>query len=136
MRRFRHFTQGPQTESEINMSPLIDIVFILLIFFVVTMVFVDDPGVEVKKPQASSAQELEKNSILFAVTAEGEVFHGGRRVGVDGVRAVVSSLMSDDPDLPVVIQGDEMAAHGVIMKVTDGAQLGGAKRIFSATLEK
>jgi len=133
MRRFRHFTQGADTSSEINMSPLIDIVFILLIFFVVTMVFVDDPGVEVKTPEAASAQELEKSSILIAVTAEGDVFYGGRMIGVNGVRSLVKSLLTDDPDLAVVIQGDEEAMHGVMMKVTDGAKLGGAKKIFSAT---
>lgn len=133
MRRFRHFTSNEGSASEINMSPLIDIVFILLIFFVVTTVFVDDPGVEVNKPDATTAKQIEKNAILLAVTKEGEVFYGGRSIGVEGVSSVVASMLGDDPELPVVIQGDELASHGLIMKVTDAATTGGAKSIYSAT---
>ena len=133
MRRFRHFTSNEGSSSEINMSPLIDIVFILLIFFVVTTVFVDDPGVEVNKPDATTAKQIEKNAILLAVTKEGEVFYGGRSIGVEGVSSVVASMLGDDPELPVVIQGDELASHGLIMKVTDAATTGGAKSIYSAT---
>ena len=133
MRRFRHFSQGDAASSEINMSPLIDIVFILLIFFVVTTVFIDDPGVEINKPQARSAEEIQKNSIFLAVTKNGEVFYGGRSIGVDGVRPLVTSLLGSEPELPVVIQGDEEASHGVIMKVTDAAQLAGAQSVYSAT---
>lgn len=133
MRRFRHFTSNEGSASEINMSPLIDIVFILLIFFVVTTVFVDDPGVEVNKPDATTAKQIEKNAILLAVTKEGEVFYGGRSIGVEGVSSVVASLLGDDAELPVVIQGDELASHGLIMKVTDAATVGGAKSIYSAT---
>lgn len=133
MRRFRGFTQTDEQSSEINMSPLIDIVFILLIFFVVTTVFIDDPGVEINKPQASSAEQLEKEAVFFAVTRDGEVFYGGRNVGVEGVTGIVSAMLSDDPAMPVIIQGDVDATHGLIMKVTDAAQVGGAKSIFSAT---
>ena len=59
--------------DEINISPLIDMVFILLIFFIVTTVFVEETGVEVDKPQAASSVNLEKNSILFAITKDGGV---------------------------------------------------------------
>lgn len=133
MRRFRGFTQADEQSSEINMSPLIDIVFILLIFFVVTTVFIDDPGVEINKPQASSAEQLEKESIFLAVTRDGEVYYGGRNVGVEGVTGIVASMLGDDPEMPVIIQGDVDATHGLIMKVTDAAQLGGATSIYSAT---
>ena len=133
MRRFRHVSQGDAASSEINMSPLIDIVFILLIFFVVTTVFIEDPGVEINKPQAHSAEEIQKNSIFLAVTKNGDIFYGGRSIGVDGVSSLVSSLLVTDPELPVVIQGDEEASHGIIMKVTDAAQLAGAQSVYSAT---
>ena len=63
--------------SDINVSPLIDMVFILLIFFIVTTVFVEETGTEVDKPQAASAVNLEKNSILIAITAKGQVVYGG-----------------------------------------------------------
>ena len=66
---------------EINLAPLMDMVFILLIFFVVTTVFVEETGLSVKKPKAVSAQTLEKNSILIAITANGEVVYGERVTG-------------------------------------------------------
>lgn len=133
MRRFRNFTNSESTSGEINMSPLIDIVFILLIFFVVTTVFVDDPGVKINKPQATTAKELDKNSILLAVTKDSEVYYGGRNIGIEGVTPLISGLLASEPDLPVVIQGDADASHGTVMKVTDAAQMGGALSIYSAT---
>ena len=77
------YATNTKTE-EINVSPLIDIVFILLIFFIVTTVFVEETGVEVQRPQAASAADLDKESILIAITAEGKVVYGGREIGVRG----------------------------------------------------
>ena len=133
MRRRSISGSSNDQSSEINMSPLIDIVFILLIFFVVTTVFVEDPGVEIDKPQSSVAQKLENEVIILGVTAENEVYYAGKNIGVDGVKAVVSMLLGESPEQPVVIQGDRDAKHGVIMRVTDAAKLAGAKKVFSAT---
>ncbi len=135
MRRFRHFTSDDSSSSEINISPLIDVVFILLIFFIVTTVFVDETGVEVNKPRAASAEDLEKNSILIAVTASGQVYQGGRSIGVSGVRSVVAALLEVDEDTPVIIQGDADANHGTIVKVIDAASLAGAKTVSLATVK-
>ena len=79
--------------SEINVSPLIDIVFILLIFFIVTTVFVEETGVEVQRPQAASAAQLAKQSILIAITEDGKVIYGGNEIGVRGVRGIVKRLL-------------------------------------------
>ena len=133
MKRFRHFSSNQNVSSDINMSPLIDIIFILLIFFVVTTVFIDDPGVEINKPTARSAEEVQKNSILIAVTNEDEIYCSGRNVGQNAIGNLIASLLASEPDLPVVIQGDKQASHGVIMKVTDAAQSAGAKKVYSAT---
>ena len=99
-RRFSGISEG---SDEINISPLIDMVFILLIFFIVTTVFVEETGVEVNKPQASSAQDLEKNSILIAITANGKVVYGGREIGPTGVRSTVKRL-SQKEKMPVIVQ--------------------------------
>ena len=133
MRRFRHFSDTDSSATEINISPLIDVVFILLIFFIVTTVFVDETGLEVSKPRASTAQDLEKNSILIAVTANGQVYQGGRNIGVSGVRSVVSALLEGADDIPVIIMGDAQANHGIIVKVIDAANLAGAKKVSLAT---
>ena len=133
MRRFRHFNGQDANASEINISPLIDVVFILLIFFIVTTVFVEETGVDVDKPRAASAQDLEKNSILIAVTSNGQVYQGGRSIGVSGVRSVVAAMLEVDDQMPVIIQGDTSANHGVIVSVIDAAKLAGARTVNLAT---
>ena len=131
---FQRFREKQSRGSgEINISPLIDVVFILLIFFIVTTVFVDETGVEVEKPRAASQQELDKNSILIGITAEGGVYYGGREIGVGGVRAVVGRLIKGE-DLPVVIQADRRAATQKTIEVLDEAKLAGAVRVFVSTL--
>jgi biopolymer transport protein ExbD len=133
MRRFRHFTGNENASSEINISPLIDVVFILLIFFIVTTVFIEETGVDVNKPRAASAESLEKQAILLAVTASGQVYQGGRSIGVDGVRSVVAAMLENDAATPVIIQGDAAANHGTIVKVIDAAKLAGAQSVNLAT---
>ena len=113
---------------DINISPLIDMVFILLIFFIVTTVFVEETGVEVEKPEAASAVQLEKNSILLAVTSKGQVVYGGKEIGVSGVRAVIRRLTNKD-DMPVIVQVDEGSNAGLVVRVIDESKLGGAKNI-------
>ncbi|BDS08306.1 biopolymer transporter ExbD [Oceaniferula spumae] len=132
MRRFRNFSDD-SSSSEINISPLIDVVFILLIFFIVTTVFVEETGVDINKPRAASAEDLEKNSILIAVTANGQVYQGGRSIGVSGVRSVVAAMLEADANTPVIIQGDTDSNHGLVVQVIDAAKLAGAKTVNLAT---
>ncbi|MGC9330095.1 MAG: ExbD/TolR family protein, partial [Candidatus Hinthialibacter sp.] len=89
MGRFKQMTSDSGAEAGIDISPLMDCVFILLIFFIVTTTFVEETGVEVDKPQAASAVRLEKTSILIALTEKGEVVYGGREIGVGGVQPLV-----------------------------------------------
>ena len=126
------YATNTRTE-EINVSPLIDIVFILLIFFIVTTVFVEETGVKVQRPQAASAADLEKNSILIAITAEGKVVYGGREIGVRGVRGVVRRLIRQDQAMPVIVQADKAASIDLYTQVHDEAALAGAQRINLAT---
>lgn len=119
---------------DINLSPLIDMVFLLLIFFMVTAVFVDETGVEVSKPQAASAQQLQKNSVLFAVTRDGNLVHAGRTVGINGVRGIVARQLRSKR-VPVVIQADEGSRTGLVVQVLDQAKLAGAENVSIATTE-
>ncbi len=116
---------------EVNMSPLIDCVFLLLIFFIVTTVFVEETGVEVKKPQAASAQDLEKNSLMFALTADGHIVHGGRQVSLNSVRGIVARQMREK-DLPVILMADTATRTGVLVDLIDECKLGGAQHISIA----
>lgn len=129
--KFRKSLADTEEVSDINVSPLIDMVFILLIFFIVTTVFVEETGVEVDKPQAASAVQLEKNSILIAVTAKGEVVYGGREIGIAGVRPMVRRLVQKEA-MPVIIQVDQNANAGLVIRVIDESKLGGAQNVSLA----
>lgn len=118
--------------EEINISPLIDMVFILLIFFIVTTVFVEEPGVEIRKPFAAASKDLEKNSILIAITDSSKVVYGGREIGVGGVRPIVRRLMQRE-SMPVILQVDIQAAAGTVVRVVDESKLGGAERVSIST---
>ena len=118
--------------NEINLSPMIDCIFILLIFFIVTTVFVEEPGIEVVRPDASLDADLEKNSIVIAISADDKVVYGGKELGVAGVGARVRHLLGRDP-LPVIIQADSRADHGVFSAVWSEVQNAGATKISLST---
>ncbi len=121
-----------QTQS-IDLSPLLDVVFILLIFFIVTTVFVKETGVEVKKPQAMSASDLEKKSILIAITKDGSVMYAGQDIGVAGVKPTVSQLLAQQT-MPVILQVDQNVITKTLVAVMDQAKLAGATSVNIATL--
>jgi biopolymer transport protein ExbD len=118
MGRFRAAAADEENDTVIDMSPLIDCVFILLIFFIVTTVFVEETGVDVNKPQSGgTASDLEKTSILIAITDEDEVIYGKQNIGAKGVGRIVRREFSSNPEIPVIIQGDEDASHGKFAEV-------------------
>jgi len=134
-KRFNRFSAAtPQETSTIDIGPLIDVVFILLIFFIVTTVFVEETGIDVDKPRAASQRDLEKNSILIGITPEGRVFHGGREVGTGSVRAIVRRLRETDDTLPVIIQADRRTPTETTVDVLDEAKLAGAAQVFVSTV--
>jgi biopolymer transport protein ExbD len=122
----------PDAATEINLSPMIDCIFILLIFFIVTTVFVEEPGIEVWKPDATMDADLEKNSIIIAISSDNKVVYGGKELGVAGVGARVRQLLYKD-DLPVIIQSDARADHGVFSDVWSEVKNAGAKKISVST---
>ncbi|AWT60663.1 MAG: hypothetical protein DF168_01880 [Candidatus Moanabacter tarae] len=128
----RSVTEGESDLEQINISPMIDMVFILLIFFIVTTVFVEEPGVEINKPPAVTAKDLEKNSILIAITNTNQVIYGGREVTISGIRPIVRRLTTRD-QMPVILQVDENASSGTVVRAIDEAKLGGAEVVSIST---
>ena len=135
MGRFRDSGADEGAEVGIDMSPMIDCVFILLIFFIVTTTFVEETGVQVDKPQAASSVRLEKTSILVALTAKGEVVYGGREIGVAGVQPLVKRMLQKE-DVPVIVQADAAAPSGLLVRIIDEAKLAGAIKVSVATAAK
>ncbi len=125
-----------EAPGDINISPLIDMVFILLIFFIVTTVFVKEPGVEVDRPSAANSLDLEKNVILIAVTDQGNVFYGGKDYGISGIRSQVRRVLAGNPNYPVIIQADQNARAETVIRLVDEVKLAKAKSIHLSTLAR
>lgn len=121
--------------QEIDLAPLIDVVFILLIFFIVTTVFVRETGVEVDKPTAVSSSNMQKSVLLIAITSTREVVYGGTNIGVKGVRTTLSQAMKADPK-PLVIQADKTVPTELLVQVIDQAKLAGIASVSIATVNE
>jgi len=128
----RSILDEAESTTAIDLSPMIDCIFILLIFFIVTTVFVEEPGIDIAKPVATIDADLEKNSIIIAISADNKVVYGGREVGVGGVGARVRQLLAKN-DIPVIIQADLRAEHGVFSDVWSEVKNAGAKKISLST---
>ncbi|MEM7390959.1 MAG: biopolymer transporter ExbD [Verrucomicrobiota bacterium] len=131
MKRLGWTRESGSDAVDINLSPLIDVVFLLLIFFVVTTVFVEETGVEVQKPTAASAKQLEKKSILFALTENGDIMYGGRAITLNAVRGIVTRQLREW-DAPVILIGDKQAQLGLLVELIDECKLAGAKQVSIA----
>ncbi|MBD3343785.1 MAG: biopolymer transporter ExbD [Chitinivibrionales bacterium] len=118
--------------AEINMGPLIDMVFILLIFFVITTNFNRQTGVDVSKPKAQSAISQGQKTMMIGVTREGTVHVFGRQVSIDRLQTLVAQEVSKRPDMSVVIIADEAAAIGKAVQVMDQCALAGASKVSLA----
>ncbi len=127
----RRHLQAPE-EAELDMTPMLDIVFIMLIFFIVTTSFIKESGVTVSTPQAQTAAQQENANIFIAITADGEVWIDRRPVDPRAVRTVVARLHADNPEGSVIIQSDEEAATRTLVEVMDQVRLAGIESIAIA----
>ena len=130
MRVKRH--TGQSADTEIDMTPMLDIVFIMLIFFIVTTSFIKEAGVDVRRPDASTAQRQEASSIYVAVTADGQIWIDRQEVDLRALRSQVERLRLENPEAAAVVQADTDARHGLVVKVMDELRLGGVETISVA----
>ncbi|MBT7741934.1 MAG: biopolymer transporter ExbD [Opitutae bacterium] len=124
MKLRRRLLKEKEAES-INVSPLIDVVFILLIFFIVSASFVKVPGEEVVRPRTVTADSLEKNAVLFALTADNSLHYAGEKINIDQVRSLVEDLRRE-VDAPVIIQVDQEADASRLAQVAREGKKAGA----------
>jgi len=116
----------------VNMAPLIDMVFLLLIFFMVTTSFVKETGIDVQRPTASTAALKEKGNILVGVSSDGRVFLERKQVDVRSVRAHIERCLAENPEGAVVIVADKTSQTGVVIQVMDQCRLAGARNVSIA----
>jgi biopolymer transport protein ExbD len=121
-----------EEETEINLTPMLDVVFIMLIFFIVTAVFVKEPGVEVNRPEAMTAFTPDSGSIFIAITANNEIWVDQRSVPPEGVRAAIERLAAENPEGGVVIQADNASYNEYVITVMDAAKAAGINEITLA----
>ncbi len=124
--------QAKTEEAQVDLTSMLDIVFIMLIFFIVTSSFVRESGVEVNRPQASNVVSQKDAGIFIAVTAANDIYIDKRVVDAERVQAAIEHLLLDQPDASLVIQADEHSYNGTVVKVMDAAKAAGVKNIALA----
>ncbi len=134
MSRSPHSHQHEQ-QPEINMTPLVDMIFIILIFFIVTSSYVKEAGVEVNRPNAKTAVQQERANIMIAVTRDGEVWIDRQKVDPRVVRSYVARMHAEHPEGSVVVLADEESRTGLVVQVVDQARLAGVGNVAVATRE-
>jgi len=128
--------RGDDDDSEVNLTPMLDVVFIMLIFFIVTASFVREKGIEINRPDASvePPPDTENQSILVQITGTDEVRIGPRTVDWRLVRPNIERLLAEDPDRQVVMRVDEGATNGLFVRVWDQTLQAGGRRDFPIAL--
>lgn len=129
-------TRREAEEAAIDLTPMLDVVFIMLIFFIVTTSFVKEAGIDVNRPKASKADQKPKATIFVAVRANGEVWLDKRAVDVERVGATIEKLLAESPTDSVIVQADKEAKHGVVVSVMDQIKLAGIDKIVIAAENK
>lgn len=126
----RHATR--EEETEINITPMLDIVFIMLIFFIVTTSFIRETGIDPQRPEAVTADRQDRGNILIAISATGQIWMNKRQVEMDSVRQAVEQARNESPESTVVIIADERAETGILIDLMDQVRLGGILNISVA----
>ena len=121
-----------QDDTEVNLTPMLDVVFIMLIFFIVTASFVKEAGIDVSRPDAATAERKERGNILVAISESGQIWIDKRHVDIRAVRANIERMAAENPQGSVVIQADKNSKNGILVQVMDAARLAGVEQVSIA----
>ena len=127
----------PEEEAQaIDLTPMLDVVFIMLIFFIDTATFIKEAGIEVNRPEATTADEKKRASILIAVSNNNEIWIDKNRVDPRGVRQAIERLLAENPKGTVVIQSDSEASIELLVDITTAAREAGVNDVAVSTEKK
>lgn len=132
----RRRTYNDDDGNNIDLTPMLDVIFIMLIFFIVTTSFVKESGVTVNRPSAATTEEKKGNNILVAIRANGEIWIDRRAIDVRAVRPNIERMKAENPEGSVIIQADEYSNTGLLVKVMDQVRLAGISNISISAEEK
>jgi biopolymer transport protein ExbD len=121
-----------QEENEVNLTPMLDVVFIMLIFFIVTASFVKEAGIDVNRPAAATAERKEKGNILVAISENNQIWIDRRQVDPRALRANIERMHAENPSGAVVIQADQESKNKLLVQVMDAARMVGVKNVSIA----
>jgi biopolymer transport protein ExbD len=121
-----------QEENEVNLTPMLDVVFIMLIFFIVTASFVKEAGIDVNRPAAATAERKEKGNILVAISENNQIWMDRRQVDPRALRANLERMHAENPSGAVVIQADQESKNKLLVQVMDAARMVGVKNVSIA----
>lgn len=136
MRRSFSASQQVEAEGEIDITPMLDVVFIMLIFFIVTASFVKEAGIDVNRPEAATAVKKDRANILIAISDKGEIWINKRRIDVRAVQANIERLHAENPQGTVVIQADKKSTTETLIKVMDASRAAGVFDVSIAAQEQ
>ena len=119
-------------EIDLDITPMLDVVFIILIFFVVSTSFIKESGVDVSRPGASSAERKERGNIMIGITADNQVWIDRRQIDIRAVRANIERLHAENPEGAVVVQADKDSKTGLLVQVIDQSRLAGVQDVSIA----
>ena len=129
-------TQRDTTDVGVNLTPLIDMVFILLIFFLVTASFTKEAGIDVDRPSAQTAVRQERGNLVIAISQNGEIWIDNQQVDIRAVRAHVQRLHAQNPEGTVIVTADKQSRSGLMVDVMDQVRLAGVSNIAIAAQQK
>ena len=122
--------------SEINVTPLVDVMLVLRVIFMVTAPLIIQSGISVNLPQVSKSKEIPQADILLSVDSKGRIFLDEKQVKLSGLRDAVRAALMQKCHGLVIINADESVRHGLVVQVLDAAKLGGARRVAVATRKR
>jgi biopolymer transport protein ExbD len=135
MRSNRGAFGAKEEESSIDLTPMLDVVFIMLIFFIVTASFIKEAGIEVARPLASTLEKIPDANILIAISANDEIWIDKKVIDPRSVKASIERLHAENPKGSIVIQADEDSTNEALTIVMEAAKLAGVKNVSISTDE-
>jgi biopolymer transport protein ExbD len=124
--------QSREDDLDINITPMLDIVFIMLIFFIVTTSFVKEPGIDPQRPVAETSEPKPRGNILIGVDTEGQIWMNNRRVELTDIRLLVEEAVNETPESSAVVVSDQESPTGIVIDIMDQVRAGGVINISIA----
>ena len=131
-KKMGRFSRGDD-ESDINLTPMLDVVFIMLIFFIVTATFIKQAGIDVFRPDAETAEQKPRVSVIVAIGNKGDIWIDNQKVDATAVRAHIERLNAENPKGGMVIQADRSSKNKALMDVLNAARGAGLREVAIST---